>query len=180
LAADEGAAAAAAAAYDAAAGASLAARLGYVQRQLPGRPAAAAREDHHLRLSSFVGLTEILQQQQAQLEAGNASAGRGTGSPALRAMTWHRKHMDDTPAGRELRRNWQRQIILETKALDATRARYQKEQLSAIARGQAAALPEARQMLLRWFGPMTQAIQREQQRVSWQAGRLAGCWAVFF
>lgn len=27
------------------------------------------------------------------------------------------------PQGRELRRNWQRQIILETKALDATRAR---------------------------------------------------------
>ena len=61
------------------------------------------------------------------------------------------------------------QIILETKALDAARARYQKEQLSAIARGQAAALPEARQMLLRWFGPVTAAIQKEQQRV-----RLAG------
>lgn len=57
------------------------------------------------------------------------------------------------------------QIILETKALDAARARYQKEQLSAIARGQAAALPEARQMLLRWFGPVTAAIQKEQQRV---------------
>lgn len=70
-----------------------------------------------------------------------------------------------SPTGRELRRNWQRQVILETKALDATRARYQKEQLSAFARGQAASLPEARQMLLRWFGPVTAAIQKEQQRV---------------
>ena len=36
------------------------------------------------------------------------------------------------PAGRELRRNWQRQVILETKAMEATRARYQKEQASAL------------------------------------------------
>lgn len=69
------------------------------------------------------------------------------------------------------------QIILETKALDAARARYQKEQLSAISRGQAAALPEARQMLLRWFGPVTAAIQKEQQRVrSTGGGSWGGAW----
>lgn len=69
------------------------------------------------------------------------------------------------------------QIILETKALDAARARYQKEQLSAISRGQAAALPEARQMLLRWFGPVTAAIQKEQQRVrSTGWGSWGGAW----
>lgn len=165
------AAAATVARYDVAAG-----RLGPVAHA-PGSPRHGEREDHHnrARLSSFLGLTDVLAQQQAQLAAGALGGERGGGmSTALRAMTWHQRHMDDTPAGRELRRNWQRQIILETKALEATRARYQKEALSAIARGQAAALPEARQMLLRWFGPMAAAVRREQHRVR----RAARCgWA---
>lgn len=38
-----------------------------------------------------------------------------------------------------------------------------------LARGQAAQLPEARRMLLKWFAPMTAAIQREQQRVGGRA-----------
>lgn len=58
-----------------------------------------------------------------------------------------------------------RPAVRAVQALDATRARYQKEHLSLVARGQAASLPEARRMLLKWFAPMTAAIQREQQRV---------------
>ncbi|KAL4451184.1 hypothetical protein ABPG77_009256 [Micractinium sp. CCAP 211/92] len=133
------------------------------------RPRGAGPRDkaYHNRLASFEGLTQVLAQQQAVLAEANptAAAARSTMSPALQAMTWHQRSMDDTPAGRELRRNWQRQIILETQALDATRARYQKEHLSLVARGQAASLPEARRMLLKWFAPMTAAIQREQQRI---------------
>ncbi|KAL4857485.1 DNA-directed RNA polymerase 2B [Chlorella vulgaris] len=137
--------------------------------RVSGPAGRVMHEDRHarVRLASFLGLTEVLEQQQVQLAAGVVGGGQHRSmSPALRAMTWHQSHMDDSPAGRELRRNWQRQVILETKALEATRARYQKEALSAISRGQAAsALPEARQMLLRWFAPLTAAIQREQQRI---------------
>lgn len=47
--------------------------------------------------------------------------------------------------------------------------------MSAWQRGQAASLPEARQMLLRWFGPLTAAIQKEQQRVGgWSEGCMGG------
>lgn len=137
----------------------------------PARGRTAALDPQQTaRLASFAGLTSVLEQQQAALTGGAVSLAAGAQarqptSTALQALTWHQRFMDDTPAGRELRRNWQRQVILETQALEATRARYQKEQLSAWKRGQAAALPEARQLLLRWFGPLTVAIQKEQQRV---------------
>lgn len=160
------------AAYEAAAAAApRIAQLGQKPAQHGRTGVRARRSDdgaHHLRLSSFLGLTQILGHQQHQLADATVAAAAVAPppmSPALQATTWHQQWMDDTPAGRELRRNWQRQIILETKALDATRARYQKEHLSAIARGQAAAMPEARQMLLKWFAPMTAAIQREQTRI---------------
>ena len=39
-------------------------------------------------------------------------------------------------------------------------------QASMIARGAAAALPKARELLIRWFGPLTRAIMEEQKRVS--------------
>lgn len=150
--------------------------------RVSGPAGRVMHEDRHarVRLASFLGLTEVLEQQQVQLAAGVVGGGQHRSmSPALRAMTWHQSHMDDSPAGRELRRNWQRQVILETKALEATRARYQKEALSAISRGQAAsALPEARQMLLRWFAPLTAAIQREQQRVGLWVGGSNWCLAV--
>ncbi|PSC74843.1 DNA-directed RNA polymerase chloroplastic mitochondrial [Micractinium conductrix] len=111
-------------------------------------------------------LTQILAQQQVALvERTGALREWAPASPALQAMTWHQRFFNETPAGRELRRNWQRQVILETKAMEATRARYQKEQASMIARGAAAALPKARELLIRWFGPLTRAIMEEQKRI---------------
>lgn len=90
----------------------------------PRKPKAAPEKVEESRLPSFGALTELAKV--LEQAAGKQAVRHSSMSPALRAMTWHERHMDmETPAGRELRRNWQRQIILETKALDATRARWE-------------------------------------------------------
>ena len=101
VAAEEAAAAAAASGSSGAAtGAALEAQWAAAAAQGQGQKAPTT-------LSAFLGLTNVLEQQQAQLAGPD---GRDRLSPALRAMTWHQRYMDDTPAGRELRRNWQRQV----------------------------------------------------------------------
>ena len=104
VAAEEAAAAAAAARSSAAATAEAAPAAVAAADALQG---GASKEQTKSTLNAFLGLTNVLQQQQAQM-AGQHTAERL--SPALRAMMWHQRYMDDTPAGRELRRNWQRQV----------------------------------------------------------------------
>lgn len=108
------ASAAAVAAYEAAAAAAEGAGTRLGLRVVSDRHSAQDPR-HTARLASFLGLTDVLEQQQAALTGGVAGTGGPGQSPALQAMTWHQRYMDDTPAGRELRRNWQRQVILETK-----------------------------------------------------------------
>ncbi len=105
VAAEEGAAAAAAAAAAATAEAVPAASVA-----AEALLAAVNRDEplQEVQISAFQGLTDVLAQQQANLAGGGHPVDRM--SPALRAMTWHQRYMDDTPAGRELRRNWQRQV----------------------------------------------------------------------
>ena len=109
VAAEGGAAAAAAASSTAATAAAEAAPAAAAAIEAAQAAAKTGKRPPHMpsTLSAFLGLTNVLEQQQAQM-AGQPAAERL--SPALRAMTWHQRYMDDTPAGRELRRNWQRQV----------------------------------------------------------------------
>ncbi len=85
---------------------------------------------------------------------------------SLAAIRYHQSLMDGTPKGRRLQRNWQRQITLETRAVDAAIARYRREAESATKRGAAATLPPARKLLVSWFKPLAQAIEEEQLRIA--------------
>ena len=85
---------------------------------------------------------------------------------SLAAIRYHQSLMDGTPRGRRLQRNWQRQITLETRAVDAAIARYRREAEAATRRGAAATLPPARKLLVSWFKPLAQAIEQEQMRIA--------------
>ena len=85
---------------------------------------------------------------------------------SLAAIRYHQSLMDGTPRGRRLQRNWQRQITLETRAVDAAIARYRREAEAATRRGAAATLPPARKLLVSWFKPLAQAIEQEQRRIA--------------
>ena len=81
------------------------------------------------------------------------------------------------------------QVILETRAVEASAARYRKEMNQASRRQEAANMPPARRMLMQWFKPLTEAIQEEQRAVRAQRGQcgagfatragglVGGCWA---
>jgi hypothetical protein len=107
----------------------------------------------------------------AQLE-GQQRAGAGAAPPAahvtraLAAVSYHHRLMDGTPRGRKLQENWQRQVILETRAVDAAAARYRREVSVAVARGAGATLPAARELLVSWFQPLAEAIRQEQAHVA--------------
>lgn len=107
VAAEEAAAAAAAAAASRSSAATTAEAAPAAAAAAEALQGGASKEQAKSTLNAFLGLTNVLQQQQAQM-AGQHTAERL--SPALRAMMWHQRYMDDTPAGRELRRNWQRQV----------------------------------------------------------------------
>lgn len=87
-------------------------------------------------------------------------------SRTLTAMRYHQSMMDGTPRGRKLQENWQRQIILETRAVEAALARYRREALSMVDRGAGATLPAARKLLVSWFRPLSEAIRAEQFRIA--------------
>ena len=112
------------------------------------------------------------------LEEQERAAGSGTSDPkshpnvvphisrTLAAMRYHQRMMDGTPKGRKLQENWQRQIILETRAVEAALARYRREAASMVQRGAGATLPAARKLLVSWFQPLADAIREEQFRVA--------------
>ena len=85
---------------------------------------------------------------------------------SLAAIRYHQSLMDGTPRGRKLQKNWQRQITLETRAVDAAIARYRREAESAMKRGTGATLPPARKLLVQWFKPLAEAIQEEQYKIA--------------
>ena len=132
------------------------------------------------QLAGFVALEQLQSQQAAGKYAGGRGAGvGGSGAaleppPVLQALQFHRARMDTTPAGRQLAANWQRQIILETRAVEASAARYRKDMESAKSRGATASMPAARRMILEWFQPLTQSIREEQRAVSGARGGRAG------
>ena len=85
---------------------------------------------------------------------------------SLAAIRYHQSLMDGTPRGRKLKKNWIRQITLETRAVDAAIARYRREAESAMKRGTGATLPPARKLLVQWFKPLAEAIQEEQYKIA--------------
>ncbi|KAL4525788.1 hypothetical protein Ndes2526B_g09281 [Nannochloris sp. 'desiccata'] len=117
---------------------------------------------------------EGLQVLEEQERAAEAAADAASPSPAilphisrtLTAMRYHQRMMDGTPKGRKLQENWQRQIILETRAVEAALARYRREAASMVERNQGATLPAARKLLVSWFQPLADAIRAEQLRVA--------------
>jgi hypothetical protein len=115
---------------------------------------------------AVLGELQHLKNQQEAAGVGSLAPPRHRMPISLQSLTWHQSLMDGTPHGRIVQQNWLRQVILETRAVEASAARYQKEIQSAIMRDQAAALPPARKLLLQWFGPLTEAIEAEQARVS--------------
>jgi hypothetical protein len=120
--------------------------------------------------SAYEGL-QVLEEQKRAAEASSDAA---SSSPAvlphisrtLTAMRYHQRMMDGTPKGRKLQENWQRQIILETRAVEAARARYRREAAAMVDRNAGATLPAARQLLVSWFQPLADAIRAEQLRVA--------------
>lgn len=120
--------------------------------------------------SAYEGLQLLEEQERA---AAIAASGEGSHakvvphiSRTLAAMRYHQSMMDGTPKGRKLQENWQRQIILETRAVEAALARYRREAASMVERGAGATLPAARKLLVSWFQPLAQAIREEQFRVA--------------
>lgn len=80
-----------------------------------------------------------------------------------------------------MQRRWQEQIILETKAVEASAERYKREMLSAQKRRETASMPPARRLLMQWFKPLTLAIQEEQRKVrvgwlGWGGHGAGGVW----
>ena len=127
------------------------------------------------RLAVFDGLLHVLDQQCGGAGDRAIAAAVRSGRPtSIQALTYHKRMMDGTPAGRRLQRDWQQQIILETRAVEASTARYRKDALSAIERGEAAAMPAARQLLIRWFKPLADAIREEQRKVGGWVGGVGG------
>ena len=86
-------------------------------------------------------------------------------SSTLAALDYHRQMMDGTPRGRKLQENWKRQIILETRAVDAAVARYRRDFAAAINRGAGATMPAARRLLTGWFNPLKESIKEEQEKI---------------
>lgn len=84
-------------------------------------------------------------------------------SHVFQTMSWHEQFMDETPEGRAMRDSWKRQVVLETRAVEAAAARYRRDLASAIQRGEGANMPVARRLLLRWFPPLVEAIREEQR-----------------
>lgn len=116
---------------------------------------------------AFEGLQALEEQRRAAgLEPDGASASPPHVARTLAAVRYHQRWMDGTPAGRKLQKNWQRQLILETRAIDAAKARYRREAESAIKRDAGATLPAARKLLVGWFRPLEEAIRAEQYRVA--------------
>ena len=117
--------------------------------------------------SAFESL-QLLEEQERAAE--NAAAPQQKMLPhierTLTARRYHQRMMDGTPKGRKLQENWQRQIILETRAVEAALARYRREAASMVDRGSAATLPAARKLLVSWFKPLASAIREEQFRVA--------------
>jgi DNA-directed RNA polymerase len=106
------------------------------------------------------------QQQHAQHSQNEYSRNPTHIQRSLAAIRYHQSLMDGTPKGRRLQKNWQRQITLETRAVDAAIARYRREAEAATRRGAGATLPPARKLLVAWFKPLAQAIQEEQLRIA--------------
>lgn len=121
------------------------------------RKATGMAGQNHL---SILGELEVLKEKQS-LSDNNASRA----SAALQAFSWHRKFMDETPEGLKLKQNWQRQVLLETRAVDGAALRYQRDIKGTIRRGDAASLPAARLLVLQWFRPLTEAIREEQKSI---------------
>lgn len=121
-----------------------------------------ATTGHHMPVHE--GLQQLKEQQLAAAEAANKTdiAQVPHISRALAAITYHQRMMDGTPKGNQLQADWQRQIILETRAVEAATARYKRDVESAINRGAGATLPAARHMLMQWFPTLSDAIYKEQ------------------
>ena len=119
----------------------------------------------------FEGL-HLMEEQQQGFMYGEGDEGKDVlSSPShvqrsLAAIRYHQSLMDGTPKGRRLQKNWQRQITLETRAVDAAIARYKREAESANRRGAAATLPPARKLLVGWFKPLAEAIKEEQYHIA--------------
>ncbi|KAL6766761.1 hypothetical protein ACKKBG_A37250 [Auxenochlorella protothecoides x Auxenochlorella symbiontica] len=86
-------------------------------------------------------------------------------SPVMQTMAYHEQFMDETPEGRALRDNWRRQVVLETRAVEAAAARYRRDLAAAVQRGEGANLPASRRLLLRWYAPLVDAIKEEQRKI---------------
>ena len=129
-------------------------------RTLFHQAVAKAQDGPHT--AEFEGLQ--LFEQQAQ-QAGKCSPPNVVLSSTTGALDYHRRMMDGTPRGRKLQENWKRQIILETRAVDAAVARYRRDFIDAVNRGAGTDMPAARRLLTGWFHPLKQAIQAEQEKV---------------
>ena len=119
---------------------------------------------------AYEGLQLLEEQERAAVAAADAASSSPALLPhisrTLTAMRYHQRMMDGTPKGRKLQENWQRQIILETRAVEAALARYRREAASMVDRGTAGTLPAARKLLVSWFQPLADAIRAEQLRVA--------------
>lgn len=100
-------------------------------------------------------------------------------SPVMQTMAYHEQFMDETPEGKALRDNWRRQVVLETRAVEAAAARYRRDLAAAVQRGEGANLPASRRLLLRWYAPLVDAIKEEQRKVRrccWSRGVWLSRW----
>lgn len=142
-----------------------AAKQAYAQlvQTIFGQAVQAAQLAPHT--SAFEGLQYLEEQEQRATAQPSQKKEPPYLTRSLAALRYHQKMMDGTPRGRKLQQNWQRQIILETRAVDAAMARYKREAESAVRRGAGATLPAARKLLVGWFHPLADAIRAEQYRI---------------
>jgi len=116
--------------------------------------------------SAYEGLQLLEEQDRAAADSASPSSALIPHmSRTLTAMRYHQRMMDGTPKGRKLQENWQRQIILETRAVEAALARYRREAAAMVERNAGSTLPAARKLLVSWFRPLADAIRAEQRRV---------------
>lgn len=125
-------------------------------------------QDGSPHTSAYEGL-QLLEEQERAVTAGSTA---GTVTPTshvsrtMAALQYHMSMMDGTPRGRRLQENWQRQITLETRAIDAALAKYRREAAQMVKRGAAGSLPTARRLLVSWFHPLANSIREEQDKIA--------------
>jgi hypothetical protein len=114
------------------------------------------------------------------LVAGDTQPGDRRAWPVRASMAYHRRFFDESAGGRALEEAWNRQIQLETQAVETARSRYLAESEKAALRGEVASMPPARALLLAWFKPLADAIWEEQVKVRVVGARVlgrVGAWA---